>query len=314
MTMPRISTDDAIHVIATCTNRKTKPVPQHLRLSRVPGDNTDWRARDWIGRLDKEQINTGISARDLYAGEHWTVARSLSLRSGHQEKVHLWACSAGYGLVSASASLHPYAATFAGGHADSVPGDPMKWWTTLSEWQGPQPGAPRTIEALAQASPHAMFLIMLSPPYLRACRDDIQRARGKVKSSDKFLLISAGTRDPGEFVDILLPADARLQACLGGTRQALNVRVGQRLLTEGIHSRADAAKYLAKLLQEQPPLPRYDRKKLSDEEVVTMIKESLARYPGGSASRLLRELRDGGYACEQRRFGDLHKTVAARLT
>jgi hypothetical protein len=154
---------------------------------------------------------------------------------------------------------------------------------------------------------------MLSPPYLRACHDDIQGAIRKSVSPDKFLLISAGTRQPGVFQDILLPADARLQSCLGGTRQALNVRVGQRLLKEGIRNHADAVKYLRKLLQEQPPVTRYDREKLSDEEVVSMIKASLTRSPGASASRLLREFRDSGYACEQRRFGDLHKTVTASV-
>jgi hypothetical protein len=112
---------------------------------------------------------------------------------------------------------------------------------------------------------------------------------------------------------IFLPADARLQSCLGGTRQALNVRVGERLLKERIRSRADAASYLNDLLRAQPALTRYDRKKLSDEEVLSLITEGLARSPGASASRLLREFRDRGYACEQGRFGDLHKKLTESL-
>lgn len=314
MTLLTESADRAIHVIVTCASRKTRAVPRHLRLAQVPGANADQRARTWIGRLGREQFHASISARDLYAGEHWTIARSLTAQGRAQEKVHLWACSAGYGLVPASAPLHPYAATFAPGHADSVPGDPARWWHALGGWQGPQPGEPRTIQALARAFPGGLFLLMLSPPYLRACQDDIRSAVIKFSGPDNFLLISAGTRYPGNLRDIFLPADARLQSCLGGTRQALNVRVGLRLLKEGIRSHAEATRYLSTLLQQQPPVTRYDRKKLSDEEVIALIRDGLARSPNASASRLLREFRDSGYACEQRRFGDLHKSLTESLS
>jgi len=298
-----------IHVIVTCTNRKTRTVPAHLRLAHVRGASASQRALKWIARLAKEHADRGVPARDLYAGEHWTIARGLPDYGDAHEKVHLWTCSAGYGLIPASAPIHPYAATFAPGHADSVLDDPETWWRFLSEWKGPEPSAPRTILALTQASPGALFMLMLSPPYLRACRNDIQAAATKARRPDKFLLISAGTRHPGDLAAILLPTDARLQSCLGGTRQALNVRVGERLLKEGIRNRAAAANYLSNLLKAQPPLARYDRKKLTDQEVIFLITDALARSPGASASRLLREFRDSGYACEQARFGQLHRKL-----
>ena len=62
------------------------------------------------------------------------------------------------------------------------------------------------------------------------------------------MLISAGTRHPGDLAAIMVPADARLQSRLGGTRQALNVRIGEHLLYAGIRSRTDAANYLSGLL------------------------------------------------------------------
>jgi hypothetical protein len=303
-----------IHVVVTCTNRKTRTVPAHLSLAHVHATNVVQQAAKWITRLGREQADSGVPARDLYAGEHWTIARGLPDYGGTHEKVYLWACSAGYGLIPASAPIHPYAATFAPGHADSVPGDPGHWWRTLSEWEGPEPGQPRTIVALTQAYPDALFMLMLSPPYLRACHNDIRAAITKASHPDSFLLISAGTRRPGDLGDIFLPADARLQSCLGGTRQALNVRVGERLLKERIRSRIDAANYLNELLQAQPPLMRYDRKNLSDEEVISLIMDGLARSPGASASRLLREFRDSGYACEQGRFGELYRKLTEKLS
>ena len=66
-----------MHVIVTCTNRKTQPVPAHLRLAQVRGTSASQRAREWVARLGKEQAGCGVRARDLYAGEHWMVARGL---------------------------------------------------------------------------------------------------------------------------------------------------------------------------------------------------------------------------------------------
>ena len=57
----------------------------------------------------------------------------------------------------------------------------------------------------------------------------------------------------------------------------------------------------------QPPIPHYDRKKQSDQEILDLITERLAQAPATSAHRLLREFRDAGLACEQRRFSQLYR-------
>lgn len=301
-----VGTTAIVNVVVTCTNRKSRPVPSHLCLADVPGRDGMTRAGDWVARLSRQESEPGLPARDLYCGEHWAIARALPQQGGCGETVRLWTCSAGYGLIPAEAVVHPYAATFTAGHADSVQGDPAEWWQTLSAWDGPAAGQPRTIRALAEQDPKAVFIVILSPPYLTACRHDIASAMTAAADPDRFMLISAGSRKAvGDLAPILLPADARLQSCLGGTRQTLNIRAGQALLKAGIRSRAVAAAYLSGLLAEQPPITRYDRKKLNDGEVMSLIADGLARSPGASANRLLREFRDSGYACEQKRFGDL---------
>jgi hypothetical protein len=130
-----------------------------------------------------------------------------------------------------------------------------------------------------------------------------------VADPDRLVVISAGTRNAGPLEGLLVPADARLQACLGGTRQTINSRVATELLSKGITSRAEATRYLTDLLEAQPPIRRYDRKKLTDEQTLALIGEALARVPGVSASKLLREFRDAGYACEQGRFAELHRSL-----
>ncbi len=291
-----------VHIIVTCTNRKSRPVPGPLRLADVPRGNAAQRCRDWIKRLTKQGSDQALSARDLYRGEHWAIARNLPALVQDNERAHLWACSAGYGLIRAQALIHPYAATFTTGHPDSVEEDTARWWQRLSEWDGPDRNQPRTIRALAEANPDAAFMLMLSTPYLFPCLDDIN------------LLVSAGARESSGLSEVMVPADARLQSCLGGTLQALNARIGERLLNAGIRGRAEATHYLSALLTAQPARRRYDRKKLNDDEVIALIADGLARSPGASASQLLRTFRDQGYACEQSRFGQLHKRLAEAVS
>ena len=110
----------------------------------------------------------------------------------------------------------------------------------------------------------------------------------------------------------LRPSDARLQAHFGGTRRALNARIASHLLERGIRSKAEAAEHLARLLASQSPIPRYNRTKRSDGELLEVIAARLASTSAPSANRMLRELRDSGLACEQRRFSRLYREACSR--
>jgi hypothetical protein len=299
-----------MHVIVTCSNRKTLPVPPALRLGNVPGRSIVSLARAWAARLVGMSSSPLIAAQDLYAGEHWMIARSLPDQA-RNARVRLWVCSAGYGLIPADAMVHPYAATFSG-RSDRVPGGSYgarQWWDALTCWEGPTPREPRSIRSLVTTHQSASFLLALSASYLDACRNDIAAAAGEAADPDNFMVISAGARLPRSAGVVMVPADARFQGLLGGTRQALNARLAARLLSAGISSRDEAVNWMTRLLAEQPPVTRYERKKLSDQEVTEMITRRLAQTPQTSASRLLREFRDAGYACEQQRFAGLYSAV-----
>ena len=299
-----------VHVIVTCANRKSRPIPAHLQLGQVTGRTPVQRGRRWISRLARTEDVPQVAALELYAGEHWSVARGFAALHRPGEVIRLWACSAGYGLIPAEAPLKPYHATLTPGQADSVPGLPASWWSLLSEWPGPAPEHPRTIHALVAADPAAVFMIVLSKSYLRACGADIASARESITDPDRLFIVSAGARAEGDLATSIVPADARLQARFSGTRRALNARIAANLLAEGIRGKDEAAAYLARLLAAQPPIPRYDRKKQSDREILDLIARRLAQAPATSAYRLLREFRDAGLACEQRRFSQLYRQVA----
>jgi hypothetical protein len=154
-------------------------------------------------------------------------------------------------------------------------------------------------------------MLVLSKNYLRACGEDIAAASGYLASPDQLFIVSAGGRQHGDLAAFAVPADARLQARFGGTRRALNARIGAHLLERGIRSRKEASGYLARLLSAQPPIPRYNRKRQTDREVLNAIAARLAAAPGTSANRMLHEFRDIGLACEQRRFTRLYRQATA---
>lgn len=63
------------------------------------------------------------------------------------------------------------------------------------------------------------------------------------------------------------------------------------------------------LLKNSPPAEKFNRKKMTDEDVFHFITEELesSGINKSSASKLLRALRSKGMACEQKRFGKLYK-------
>jgi hypothetical protein len=152
-------------------------------------------------------------------------------------------------------------------------------------------------------------MFVLSASYLRACGPDVASASECIADLDRLFIVSTGAQPRGDLAAFMVPADARLQAHFGGTRRALNARIGAHLLSSGIRSKSKAAGHLARLLAEQPPIPQYDRKKQSDREVLDMIARRLAAAPATSSSRMLREFREAGLACEQHRFARLYRSA-----
>lgn len=299
-----------VHVIVTCANRKSRAIPAEYQLGSVTGASPRARARQWIGRLAAADPERLVPAVDLYAGEHWSVARGYPGLSQPGETIRLWACSAGYGLVPAQARLVPYHATWTAGQYDSVPGSAPAWWADLAAWEGPDPSQPRTVAALAAADPAAVLLLVLSKNYLGACAGDLAAAARRDSDPGRIIVVSAGGRSADGLAPLMVPADARLQARFGGTRRALNARIAGHLLAAGVRHVGEAAEMMAKLLAEQPPIIRYDRVRQSDDEILSRIAARLASNPALSANRLLREFRDAGLACEQHRFVQLFRTLA----
>jgi hypothetical protein len=61
--------------VVTCTSKKSATPPSALTLRTVQGDSPSARADAWLKRL-RAATTPAVPATELYAGDHWQVARA----------------------------------------------------------------------------------------------------------------------------------------------------------------------------------------------------------------------------------------------
>jgi hypothetical protein len=292
-----------VHVVMSCSDRKSVgPVPE-LRVSSLPNGTLDFRLSTWIDRLSHARPQT--LARLLYQGEHWTVGRALLERRG----VSVWIASAGYGLISAEAPIASYQATFAGGQPESVIG-PLSGSVgdagRASWWQGLQSRPERDGPILVELAVDGPIVIAASRSYLVAMEQEIVEAASR--SPGRVIVATTG-HVPSKLRGLRTPGDGRLRAVLGGSMQALNARLAARIAELGDDdsiNNQSANDLTRELMTSAPPMDRYARESLSDHEVAAFIQDALVSLGPTSCSVLLRRLRDQGMACEQSRFRTIY--------
>jgi hypothetical protein len=306
--------------LVSCSKRKTRTPSSTLTLRNLPPGTTESRAKSWIRRLRAASGPTH-PAESLYAGDHWHVVRSLSeAATKNGVRCQILICSAGYGLISASAKIQPYSATFTSNNPDSVVQAlsiaeavvaRRKWWSALTAWEGPEPGSARSLAEAIRDFEYS--LVALSPPYLDAISDDLMDALGAA-APEKVSIFSAGATKSHRIGDYLIPCQSRLRSIVGGGCNSLNVRCLRYAIeraSEGL-DRERVKQRFARLLEGTPEGPRTERAPLSDEEITDYIAQALTADPGVRPTPLLRRLRDSGRSCEQSRFSELFRHAQGR--
>lgn len=319
-----------LDVVVTCTDRKSAPPDASMQARNLTsGRSGDLDISEWRRRL-QAAAGSAVPARNLYQGETWSAALELeeAARAARgRNNVRLWVLSAGYGLIQADAPVAPYGATFTASSPDFVGGAAagaegteraQRWWQALCR----SAAEPFALRDLAR-SVAGDLLLVLSEAYLRACRPDVTQA---VAANERALVLTPAAGQSLRIQHAAPPFDARLlttaedrrrgtaRPIARGTRMSLNVRVARLLVErfeEGPIDRAAAHRYLNELTEAQEPLQRYEGATKDDLEVRRFLAEALRSSPGATKSRLLREFRDGGNSCEQKRFGRLFDDVAA---
>jgi hypothetical protein len=254
-------------------------------------------------------------------GDHWSVVRTIP---GVAEKsglsVQIWICSAGYGLIRPETPIKAYRATFARGEDDYIASGLVEgehtlhnWWNGVCSFRfSRQKRAPRTISEIAAAFPRTPVVVALSADYLKAVTQDLAGLLARSYFRDHLSIVSCGTPQTHPiWRHNLLPCDGSLACSLGGTLTSLNARVARRLFQSvndnelTVESLAELASAIDRGVRGIAP----SRITQADSDVARFIRAQLAKFPATSKTKLLREFRGEGHACEQKRFGEIYSRV-----
>ncbi len=312
---------DVVNVVVTCTKEKRQPISDECQLRNVPGTSIRERIQEWQSRTNRHWKDS-VRVADLYAGDHWANVRAFD---SSYFGIDIWVCSAGYGLIHFDDRVTPYAATFSRSHPDSVAaqlpeGDRLSaaqnWWkATASRWKSHFGDRPRSLTDLMAAYPKRSLLVVASDNYIRAIAGDLREGVSCLAEPDQLAIVCAGVRNLDGLDENLIPCDARMQSAMGGARRSLNTRLAAKIIRESrLPPRASSlAKRYQKFLNEQPPLEKYNRQQLSDDEVKAFILKQMRVSPKSQHSPMLRVLRDSNMACEQKRFAKLYREVVEAI-
>ncbi|GAB3446531.1 hypothetical protein GCM10027517_28910 [Phycicoccus ginsengisoli] len=285
-------------IVVPCTDRKSlRPQPQHL-LRDLPCVSLAERHDIWRQRIDAAVDKRPLET--LYAGETWAQCRTLvgaARQAGFDPS--LFVASAGLGLRPSDFEAPAYGATFAMNAPDSVGrsgAEAQMWWSAFGVRAGLR------LADVAESS----TLIVLSESYARAMEPDLV-ALGE--HSGDYLLVG-GHRDIAGLKR--MPADLGLRAALGGTASSLNARMARAWL-EGLDgpelTSVNRKRTWAEWSANVRRLERYDRSRMSDAQVTAYVRDLRRRNPDISQTVALRNLRDAGQACEQKRFRALFNSA-----
>lgn len=311
-----------VHIVAACADKKRYPPDRGARLRAHSRGSVAERVASFTAALC--EAGPRLPASELYVGPYWATVRSLpEVAASAGRAARLWVASAGYGLIPATATVSPYSATFQVGHLDSV-ADPRSshpvagqlsaWWTELTRRSGFSHLEPRSLAELAASDPRATVMVVVSPRYFQAMRVDLERTAETL--GERLIVISSQRLGDGDPLQTnVVVSEGRLTNVVGGALPSLHARVAAHMLREA-RSHALTATSLrtlyAQLSSTTAPRRTFDRRPMSDDEVIEFIRRATAHDRRASHTGLLRELRSNGRACEQKRFKRLFEE-ASRL-
>ena len=309
------------NIVVTCTKRKRRSPRDPLRFRHIAKNSIEEGFSAWVERLNGTDDGT-LPARELYAGDHWTVASSLGqVAASSGFRAVIWVCSAGYGLLTLDSMVKPYSATFSSSHPDTVcrwgdgkyrRSNKHVWWELLGQWPGPDTTAPRSIAGLAAAYPTDPLMVVASRDYMEGILADCREARNALEDPSLLSIVSAGSRDLPGLNANLIPSNVSSRGLVGGSVRAFNIRFTRKILEEMDYQDLRAPmlhRKCSELVAQSPRLPTISRSKTNEEDVWGFIWTSLEQDGLTGKTGLLRRFRDSGKACSQNRFSRIFESV-----
>ncbi len=306
-------------LIVSCTDRKTLST-DGLQLRNFLDDSKpqDLKkiAEDWVtkvrGILQSETVRK-VTARDLYSGEYWKIAKQA------ERKATVLVASAGLGLQHLDSACPGYGATFASNSADSIPNPTGDFAAARSEWWEclRTNGLGYSIDEVKSE----VVLVAVSSAYQVALSEDLK----ELAASGRKVIVMSGSEKISQFNDVEnighIKTEQWLRMLLKGSTPCVGIRFAEYVIKNDKCSSFDQIISAYRELEMQykssdsDQLPVFKRLRYKDDaEIRNWIVGELEiskneKKATPAKSVLLRKFRDGGNACEQKKFGDLYNQV-----
>lgn len=173
----------------------------------------------WLQQV--RRVTARCPTGELYRGLHWQRAQEVVCR---HDRVELWAISAGLGLRHSTDPSVPYDATF---HRLAYP--PATHWHGLIT-RPPLPGRCASLASLMQGCPQDVFVLALSPVYLRAIEADLLGGMASLDVPARQLRIVTSQGYRGPLLPWITFSHAGLLTPLHTNFTALNVSLAAHLV------------------------------------------------------------------------------------
>lgn len=288
------------HLVLPCTNRKASYLGAPICYGSMANPSVD----AWKRTLEAVPDAMRFPAHRVYVGGSWSRAWRARLMA---PEAACWIASAGYGLIRDIDRIVPYQATFQQNTPDTVARDTdfLDHVDAMQDWI--EELCPRWHMKLNRHQ--GITMCQLSMSYIDAMLPGLDKLGAKLGERLVILCPGAAADPQHPLADYLLPIDARIEAELKTTRSDLGAaallwlfqRHPPRLGWDLSKIRIDLKSFTHTL----PPIRNFDRQRMTDEAVFRFLDKEALKLEKPTASRLLRNLRDAGLACEQKRFRDL---------
>ncbi|PKH01379.1 hypothetical protein CXF72_17050 [Psychromonas sp. MB-3u-54] len=299
-----------VNLITNCTNLKKSNIQDKTQLnSLVTKFDSQKIVSSWLKRLNNALQK--FPAKQVYAGDHWKIAKSVK-----NPNVELWVLSAGYGLIHSSSMITAYDATFSKESDNSIHHTGLsnnEWWRLIHQIRDKVQFGCGSLSSLVKDNGADKFFIAASPAYLKVIEEELLEliSTGKLTTENLFIVSSKCNLNI-KLKPFFLESSANFSSTLKGGRVSLNIRLAKHLLENSNDCNIDKQTVFNRynsLKNNSQKLVIHQRNKLSDEEVISFIKDELQvnKHVNMSASKLLIKLRSQNLACEQKRFSRLFK-------
>jgi hypothetical protein len=302
-------------IVTVCSNRKRSPPPPELRGRELRPGRIEDVAAEWRSRIaEARQL---FPATQLYCGRAFAEAVACANVSCRP----LYVVSAGLGLIEGTASIPSYSLSIIAGSQDNIltklssDERATQWWNHLTNHEDRN-----RFQEILSKHPNVLALAALPSAYLRMIAGDLLTLSDADRS--RLRLFGCGGESVGEALrHFVMPYDARLDSSdspIRGTRSDFAQRAMRHfvefILAEDPKGSAQRhATHVEAALRMWTVPPFYCRTRVSDEEIVALIREHWTAAQGQS-TRMLRVLRDDlGVACEQGRLSQLFRHVRSQM-